>query len=234
MDADDIDSVIDMNEYLAQDQVQNSSKDDQQSNKRKKKPYDKPKGDPELEELRKKAKSVCTCYEQWKSVSKYKKDRLKDFIEMREFDSMKNIRDNVFSTIHKCVSIAVDTITGGNGYVRDHIENDITLRTAFEEEGSNFVKYLSNRSKIAFLLTSDSVSGKMQQYKEKATQIPPEISIIQEHDQTQSASQSDQGTTISNDDMVQDTNTDTNTPRYEGENGILSMQGEEIVQSTSE
>ena len=225
----DNESIIDMTQYLAPDQKhdKDDNSDKHTKKKSKKKPYDKPKGnDPELNELRKKAQGYCSCYEQWRIVSRYKKEKLVEFIEMKEFDSLKNIRENVFNTIHKGVGILFDKFFRADGYVQNHIENDISLRESIEQEGQQFIKFLSNRSRIAFLLTSDSIQGKMQQYKEKRDTQPPEISII-EDDQT-SSDHSDEKTTTGDGIMVQDTTIE------EGNNEILPMHGEENMQFTSE
>ena len=181
------DNNIDMREYLApgvetDEQVAVTGKASKnKSNNKKTTPYSKS-TDNELVELKKKAKGLCSCYEQWKAVSRYKKERLVDFIESKEFDSMKNLRENVFSCIHKGAATLIDLMINGRGFVRDHIENDLTLREAFEQEGQCFVKYLSNRSKIAFLLSSDTIQGKLQQSKEEKKNPPPTIIVIDNHD----------------------------------------------------
>ena len=232
MDADNESDIIDMNSYLAPDQKHDKDDNSDKHTKKKsknKKPYDKPKGDPELNELRKKAQGYCSCYEQWRIVSRYKKEKLVEFIEMKEFDSLKNIRENVFNTIHKGVGILFDKFFRADGYVQNHIENDISLRESIEQEGQQFIKFLSNRSRIAFLLTSDSIQGKMQQYKEKRDTIPPEISIIEDDDQTSSDHSDEKTTTTSDDIMVKDSAIE------EGNNEILQMSnGEENMQPTSE
>ena len=126
------------------------------------KPYTKGK-DEELIEMRKKGKALCSCWEQWRSISKYKKERLKDWIEQKEYDSDKTMQNSVFTLAIKTYGTVLDYLAKGDGHISKNIEADISLRSAIEEECSDWVKYLSNKSKIAFLTSSNVYHGKMEE-----------------------------------------------------------------------
>ena len=55
----------------------------------------------DLTELRAIAKSFCSCPEQWKSVSRYKKERLQEFVDSKNFERDQAMRETVFSSLHK-------------------------------------------------------------------------------------------------------------------------------------
>ena len=116
-----------------------------------------------LDELRAIAKSFCSCPEQWKSVSRYKKERLQEFVDAKNFERDQAMRETVFSSLHKLYAFGLDFFSRGGGFVRQQVENDLSLRDALEQECSSLLKYLTNKSKIAFLTTTDLVQGKVVQ-----------------------------------------------------------------------
>ena len=88
-------------------------------------PYDR-KGDPELQDMRAQAKSLCNSYEQYRSVSRYKKERLRDWLEQKQFDSDAQLHETVFSFAHQAYAFAVDFMTKGGGHVKNQLSNDLT------------------------------------------------------------------------------------------------------------
>jgi len=165
-----------MNTFMATEQPQSlteTANPEKKNRKKRKKPYNR-NDDHDMVELRKKAKSLCSCYEQYKSISKYKKDRLKDWIEQKSFDKDAMLRNNVFDFVHRTYSAVMDIVSKGDGYVKERLENDMSLRTAIEDEGRDLVKYLSNKTKILLLTGTDVCEGKIQQSsenKEKKTHV---------------------------------------------------------------
>ena len=115
----------------------------------------------DLTELRAIAKSFCSCPEQWKSVSRYKKERLQEFVDAKNFERDQAMRETVFSSLHKLFAFGLDLVSRGDGHVREQIENDLSLRDALEQECGSLLKYLTNKSKIVFLTTTDTINGKM-------------------------------------------------------------------------
>ena len=172
---------VDMKEFLAEPAIvtsDNSQNGKVTKTKRKRKtPYSKD-GDPELQELRKTAKSFCSCYEQWRSISKYKKERLKDWVEQKNFDRDSQLKDNIFNFIHKAYAKIIDLTSKGDGHVRDHLENDVSLRGAIEDEGRDLIRFLNNKSKILMLSISDVYQGKVEQRIEEKKKPNIEIEII--------------------------------------------------------
>ena len=122
-----------------------------------------------LDELRAIAKSFCSCPEQWKSVSRYKKERLREFVDAKQFERDQAMRETVFSSLHKLYAFGLDLVSRGDGHVREQIENDLSLRDALEQECGSLLKYLTNKRKIAFLTTTNVVQGKVVQKQSEPT-----------------------------------------------------------------
>jgi hypothetical protein len=123
----------------------------------------------DLTELRAIAKSFCSCPEQWKSVSRYKKERLQEFVDSKNFERDQAMRETVFSSLHKLYAFGLDLVSRGEGHVQTAIENDLSLRDALEQECGSLLKYLTNKSKIAFLTTTNVVQGKVVQKQSEPT-----------------------------------------------------------------
>lgn len=120
-------------------------------------------------ELKQKARLYCSSAEQWKIVSRYGNERLKDFCDNHEFRQQGDLNQTVFSFVQRAMALAIDLIAGGNGYIQTEIENDVSLRKSIELEAGNFVSLLSNKVKIISLLTVDSANGKMNQRRDQPT-----------------------------------------------------------------
>jgi hypothetical protein len=183
---------IDMTEFLATDQndtpvpvVVTGLGKIKKTRKTKSTPYCKGGGDTELQDMRKKAKSLCSCYEQYRSVSKYKKERLKEWLQQKEFDTDAALRASVFTFAHKFYATAVDFFTKGDGLVAARLGSDLTLRTAIEDEGRDLIKYLNNKTKILFLTASDTFEAKKEQREKKKLDQPVTIEVVTNHEQQQ-------------------------------------------------
>ena len=128
-------------------------------------------------ELKQKARLLCQCPEQWKSVSRYSDQRLMEFVQEKQFDQQRHLYNTVFGFTHTLWALAMDIILKGNGFVKQQIENDLSLRDAIEEEGVNFVSLFNNRCKFMALTTVDCFNGKRQQLVSQ-----PETIVIEESD----------------------------------------------------
>ena len=126
-------------------------------------------------ELRQKARLYCQCPQQWKSVSRYSDQRLMEFVQEKQFDQQRHLYNTVFGFAHTLWALSMDIILKGNGFVKQQIENDLSLRDAIEEEGVNFVSFLNNRCKFMALTTVDCFNGKRQQLVSQ-----PETIVIEE------------------------------------------------------
>ena len=126
-------------------------------------------------ELRQKARLYCHCPQQWKSVSRYSDQRLMEFVQERQFEQQQHLYNTVFGFAHTLWALSMDIVLKGNGFVKQQIENDLSLRQAIEEEGVNFVSFLNNRWKFMALTAVDCFNGKRQQIV-----LQPEPIIVQE------------------------------------------------------
>ena len=126
--------------------------------------------DPELEEMRKRAKSYCTCFEQYNSIRRYSKKRLADWLEQKEFDIDNSLKNSVFSFVTEAYGFVLDKLLKGEGHVAKQVSSDLSLRQALEDEGRNLLMYLSNKSKILVLTGADIYHGKAEQRAIEAEQ----------------------------------------------------------------
>jgi hypothetical protein len=133
-------------------------------------------------ELKKKARLLTRCSQEWKSVSRYSAKRLEEYILEREYDNESNLHESIFGFVHKLMALVLDTVTRANGHVQQEIENDISLRQAIEQEGSSFAGYLTNKYKILALTGIDTFNGKKNQRAQE-----PQIIDITEHEHSEVA-----------------------------------------------
>ena len=226
---------VDMSAFLAPEQKEPVVVTGKAPKKKKNraKPYD-GKGDTELQDMRKQAKSLCNSYEQYRSVSRYKKERLRDWLEQKQFDSDAALHETVFSFAHQAYAFAVDFMTKGGGHVKDRLTNDLTLRTAIEDEGRDMVKYLTNKSKIAFLTVSDTWEGKLEQRSVEKQNEPIQIEEIQEYNGTTGTTEANTNNdeTGGDDEFMGEQQQETDTTDYQQ---VLHMHsGTEEMQETTE
>ena len=122
-------------------------------------------------ELKQKARLYCKCSEQWKIISEYNPDKLKTWVDEKEFDQTKALHDTVFNFTQRIIGFALDSLSMGDDYVNKEIQNDISLRQAIENEAGNWVAFLSNRFKIIALLSVDVANGKLRQREENKSTV---------------------------------------------------------------
>ena len=127
------------------------------------------------EEMKQKAKLYCKCTEQWKIISKYNPDKLKTWVEEKEFDQIKALHETIFSFATRVIGFGLDKVCRGDDYVNKEIQNDISLMESIEIECADWVQFLSNRFKIVAVLGVDIANGKIKQVKENISTI-----VIQE------------------------------------------------------
>jgi hypothetical protein len=127
------------------------------------------------QELKQKARLYCSSAEQWKIVSRYSNERLRDFCDSHEFQKQSELHNTVFSFVQRALALAMDLVSGGDGYVQREIESDLSLRKSIELEAGAFVSLLSNKFQIVSLLAIDSTNGKLNQIRDR----PPPIEITE-------------------------------------------------------
>lgn len=125
----------------------------------------------ELQALKKEAQCYCKTYDEYKAIRNYKRNRLEQWIEEKKFDQDHNLSETIFDAIHNVFAATLDMLTRGEGYVKDELLNDLTLRQAIEDEGRGLLKFLSNRYRILALTGSDTYHGKLKQRKETQQQV---------------------------------------------------------------
>ena len=100
------------------------------------------------DEIKQKAKLYCKCTEQWKVISKYNPEKLKTWVDEKEFDQIKALHETIFSFATRVIGFGLDKLCMAEDYVNKEIQNDISLRESIEIECANWVQFLSNRFKI--------------------------------------------------------------------------------------
>lgn len=148
---------------------QSESKQEVVTNQKKKRKLDEKKDD--TDELKQKAKLYCSCTEQWKIINKYNVDKLKTWVDEREFEQTKRLHETVFSFVQRAIAFGLDTVTFGDDHVSKEIQDDVSLRQALEVEAGNWLAFLSNRFKILALLSADVANGKLKQKQENKSMI---------------------------------------------------------------
>ena len=129
------------------------------------------------EDLRKRAQYMCSCPEQWRSVSKYGNQRLQEFVTENEFRQQQSLQLQVFDFVQRGLAFVTDRLSAGGGYVQEQIENDQNLRTAIQAEAGSFLCLLNNKVKLFALMAADTATGKMNQKLKE-----PKIIEIKEND----------------------------------------------------
>ena len=122
--------------------------------------------DPDKDDIKEKAKSLCRDAEEWSSVCKMSTKQLQSYIDKKEFENNANLRSSVFDGVHRFYAFLADKLSAGDGYVSEKMLQDMSLRESIENEAIPFFKYLNNKAKIAFLSANNVVQGKIKQKAE--------------------------------------------------------------------
>ena len=116
-------------------------------------------------ELRKRARFLCTSPEQYRIVAKYSTQKLKEWVQDKEFDQKKALAQTVFDAVHRILAVGLDKISQGDGFVESQILADLTLRQSIEEEGIEYLSLLQNKVRILVLTFVDTVNAKRIQWQ---------------------------------------------------------------------
>lgn len=120
----------------------------------------------DLDSLRKRAQGYCQTWQDFKIIRGYKRNKLRQWLEEKDFEKDSELREVVFDTLHSCYARLLDMLARGGGLVREEIESDLSLRLALEEEGKRFISFMTNRYRILALSASDVYHGKVKGRKE--------------------------------------------------------------------
>ena len=136
-------------------------------------------------DMRRVARRYCASIEEWNEVKNLSAAKLEDFCHEKEFINEKKLNTSIIAAIHNGIGLVLDKLTRGNGYVYEEITNDLTLRAAIEEEGVEWLQYITNRVRIALLSTIDTINGKrIQRQNEPADPIIEEEEEEKENNDT--------------------------------------------------
>ena len=117
----------------------------------------------EFEELRARAKAMCTSPEEWKFVLKYKHARLQEWVTEHEFLRDKQAQQSISTGVENVVAMGLDWCLGGKGLVSEQLMTDQAWCASFDEELSGWTKFLSNSARLSFLTASNCARGKQAQ-----------------------------------------------------------------------
>lgn len=115
--------------------------------------------DVEREELRHAARTLCTCSEQWRIISRYPTSRLREFVENQKFESDRKIGDDIVSRGISLLGHVLDKLLSGESYIQQEFEADTALQTSVKQEVGGLLRYLNNKVRIAWLCTNNVATG---------------------------------------------------------------------------
>lgn len=114
------------------------------------------------------ARSLCTSASEFAVVSKFTPKKLDTWIQEQEFKKDQALKDSFFSGVHRMYAFLLDTLTRGEGHVRQAVENDHSLRDAIAQEGAGLLQFINNKARIGLLSGGAVISGKMIQKRENS------------------------------------------------------------------
>ena len=129
----------------------------------------------DFEYLRQQAKAMCTCPEEWRLISKYKHNRLKEWITEREFLRDKETQQSITTGAASVFCNMLDWSIKAKGHVADELMQNQGWRTSFDEEVSGWSRLLSNKMRLAVMTSTGVVNGKQAQLK-----LSPDIDVPEE------------------------------------------------------
>ena len=126
-------------------------------------------------ELKKKAKFLCKCPEQWTTVNRMSTSRLTEWINEQEYSKQAEIYGTVTDFAHDMFALVCDRISRGDGYVESELKADMSLKECLKNELGTIVSYLTNRWKLGALAMIDVTNAKRRQLIENPTPVIEEI-----------------------------------------------------------
>jgi uncharacterized Fe-S cluster-containing protein len=117
----------------------------------------------DVSEMKKKAKFLCKCPEQWTSVNRMSKQRLKEWLSEQDYVTQTQLYGTVADFVHDIYAMMCDKLSRGDGYVESEIKGDLSLKDCIRHELGTIVSYLTNRWKLIALSTIDISNAKRRQ-----------------------------------------------------------------------
>jgi hypothetical protein len=125
----------------------------------------------DVQELKKKAKFLCRCPEQWTSVNRMSKQRLKEWLSEQDYVTQTELYGTVADFAHNMFALLCDKLSRGDGHVESEIKGDLSLKDCIRHELGTIVSYLTNRWKLIALSTIDISNAKRRQLLENTMPI---------------------------------------------------------------
>jgi hypothetical protein len=126
-------------------------------------------------ELKKKAKFLCKCPEQWTTVNRMSTSRLTEWINEQEYSKQAEIYGTVTDFAHNMFALVCDRLSSGDGYVETELKSDMSIKECLKNELGTIVSYLTNRWKLGALAMIDVTNAKRRQFIENPTTVIEEI-----------------------------------------------------------
>ena len=115
--------------------------------------------DTEKDELRHEARTLCCSSEQWKVISKYPTSKLREWVDMKKFDSDRKVADNIVQRGVQLFGSAVDRLLGADGYISAEFDSDVVLVDSVKQEVGGFLRLLNNKVRILFSAGNNVATG---------------------------------------------------------------------------
>ena len=153
----------------------------EQPKKKKQKVTKSTQDDAEFVAMRTRARVLCTCPEQWRLVSKYKKSRIGEFIQEQEFLQQKAAEESISTGAASIFTHGLDWVLGGGkGYIKEELMSSAGWRASFDEEVGGFAALLNNKCRLAVLTSSGVMNGKQAQWALEPATPPETVPIIEQ------------------------------------------------------
>lgn len=117
------------------------------------------------------ARGICSDAQEFQTVRKYKVSKLKDWVEMRQFERDRAVGQGMVGRGVQVLGHVIDKVTRGEGYVVAEIQQDEALLECVQSELGDFIKYLNNRIRLCFLLVNDIAAGLAKKPRDKESPI---------------------------------------------------------------
>jgi hypothetical protein len=141
--------------------------------KRKRKIHDD--DDDDVQELKKKAKFLCKCPEQWTTVNRMNKQRLTEWLSEQDYAKQSEIYGTVAEFAHNMFALLCDKLSRGDGYVESELKSDQSIKECIRNELGTIVSFLTNRWKLGALTMIDVTNAKRRQFIDNPTVVIEEI-----------------------------------------------------------
>jgi hypothetical protein len=118
-----------------------------------------PENDTEKDELKHEARTLCCSSEQWKVVCKYPTSKLREWVDMKKFESDRKVADSMVQRGIQLFGSAVDLALGGGGCIASEFESDVVLTDSVKQEAGGFLRLLNNKIRILFCTANNVAVG---------------------------------------------------------------------------